>query len=65
MFDEGIYRFDPFTGENELQGNINAYINAKKMGNKDLAERIRQKLHEHIKNKKQLKAQGFTEDDFF
>lgn len=62
MFDEGIYRFDPFSGENELQGSMNAYINAKRMGKLDLAEKIRQKLHENLKSKKALKDSGDYED---
>lgn len=60
MFDEGIYRFDPF-GENELQVNINSYINAKKMGKKDIAEKIRQKLITQIKAKKTAKLDSEDE----
>lgn len=63
MFDEGIYRFDPFSGENELQGNIHAYINAKKMGKKDLAEQIRQKLMVSLKTKKKMKESGEWDDE--
>jgi len=63
MFDAGIYRFDPFSGENELQGDIHAYINAKEMGKKDLAEKIRQKLLTKIKAKNKMKESGEWEDD--
>jgi hypothetical protein len=61
MYDKGIYSFDPFSGKNELQGNINAYINAKEMGKKDLAEKIRQKMMAHIKAKKAMKeSKGYN-----
>lgn len=63
MFDAGIYRFDPFSGENELQGDIHAYINAKEMGEKDLAEKIRQKLLTKIKMKNKLKQSGEYEEE--
>jgi len=63
MFDAGIYRFDPFSGENELQGDINAYINAKEMGEKDLAEKIRQKLLVKIKAKNRMKESGEWEEE--
>ena len=63
MFDAGIYRFDPFSGENELQGDIHAYINAKEMGETELAEKIRMKLMDKIKGKKKMKESGDWEEE--
>lgn len=63
LFDEGILRFDPFSGENEVQGTVNAHINAKQMGDKELTGRVREKLKTNLKAKKQAKESGDWDDE--
>lgn len=49
--DQGFYRFDPFTGEKELQANPNTLINAKSHKDSGLFGKIRRQLIEQRKSK--------------
>jgi len=49
--DQGFYRFDPFTGEKELQANPNTLINAKSHKDSGLFGKIRRQLIEQRKSR--------------
>lgn len=50
-FDQGYYKFDPFTGEKELQANPNTLINAKSHKDSGLFGKIRRQLVEQRKSR--------------
>jgi len=64
MLDEGIHRFNPQTGRKEIQGTVNAHINAKSKGFTAEAEKISGKLKEKYKEKNKLKEQNPDAHDF-
>lgn len=59
LLDEGIHAFDPFTGEKQYGDSMNALINARARGDKELLKPVQEKVRSRLKQQKDFNAEDF------